>query len=222
MRFSSLVGSGAAAAVLVASSASAATTENPHLLAARHHLPPHPEPPHHFHHDAIHELDAAAGGERYVADVLYHHNVHRRNHSAPDLQYHFQLADTAERIAKTCNFEHEMQYDGGEYGQNIAAGVPWQGVSFVISDLWYNNEVSYYSRLYGIPDPTFDKKWGHFTQMVWKRTTHVGCYTQHCPNGVENAPGTYDYTEMFEASMRRTLGSQGGIIRCMEIVDHDD
>lgn len=30
------------------------------------------------------------------------------------------------------------------------------------------------------------EKWGHFSQIVWKGTTHVGCYTAHCPNGLGN------------------------------------
>ncbi|KAM3416095.1 hypothetical protein BST61_g9576 [Cercospora zeina] len=188
MRFSSLVSGGVAAAVLVASPASATAAEHHHLAARQHH---HPEIQH-LPRDASHEHDAA--GQDYVGDVLYHHNVHRRNHSAADLEYSFALAATAERIARTCNFEHAMSYDGGEYGQNIAAGIPWQGISHVISDLWYNKELPYYSRLYGIPDPTFNRKWGHLTQMVWKQTTHVGCYTQHCPDGVEHASGTFDYT----------------------------
>ncbi|KAF2206662.1 hypothetical protein CERZMDRAFT_89152 [Cercospora zeae-maydis SCOH1-5] len=180
MRFSSLVSSGAAAAALVASPASATATEQHHHLAPRQRNLP--------------ESRQFSHGEGYVNDVLYHHNVHRSNHSAPDLQYHFGLADTAEKIARTCKFEHILSYDGGEYGQNIAAGIPWQDVGVVISDFWYNKELPYYSRLYGIPNPTFQKRWGHFTQMVWKQTTHVGCFTQHCPNGVKNAPGTYDYT----------------------------
>ncbi|KAI5370810.1 Putative CAP domain-containing protein [Septoria linicola] len=130
----------------------------------------------------------------YVEQVLQHHNVHRRNHSAPDLKFHYGLAKTAQAIAKTCNFQHAMNFDGGNYGQNIAAGVPAQKVSRVISDLWYNEEVSSYARLYGVANPRFSGAWGHFTQIVWKGTTHVGCYTQKCPEGIQNAPGTYDYT----------------------------
>jgi len=42
--------------------------------------------------------------------------------------------------------------------------------------------------LYGkaSPDMSNFENWGHFSQVVWKDTKSVGCYTQACPNGLEN------------------------------------
>lgn len=72
--------------------------------------------------------------------------------------------------------------DGGEYGQNIAAGVKADNVSAVITELFYNGEVSFYDNLYGQEDPSMDNfhEWGHFSQIVWKGTTEVGCATVDC------------------------------------------
>lgn len=42
----------------------------------------------------------------YKALVLQHHNIHRRNHSAPDLTWSDQLAQYAETTAKTCKWGH--------------------------------------------------------------------------------------------------------------------
>lgn len=78
--------------------------------------------------------------------------------------------------------------NGGGYGQNIAAGVESANISAVITDLFYNAEEPLFSSNYGMADPDMSlfEKWGHFSQIVWKGTTHVGCYTAHCPNGLGN------------------------------------
>ena len=52
----------------------------------------------------------------------------------------------------------------------------------------HNNEIGYYPLPYGNnnPDMTNFEKWGHYSQIVWKSTTSVGCATQYCPNGLAN------------------------------------
>lgn len=54
----------------------------------------------------------------------------------------------------------------------------------MITNLMYNDEINYFPTPYGSADPDmgmFDK-WGHFSQIVWKETTHVGCATVTCPS----------------------------------------
>jgi hypothetical protein len=70
------------------------------------------------------------------------------------------------------------------YGQNLAASIPNANVSAQLSEGWYNGEEPVFSPYYGIDNPavseeTFEK-YGHFTQMVWKDTTSVGCATYDC------------------------------------------
>jgi len=57
----------------------------------------------------------------------------------------------------------------------------------MITNAMYNGEMPNYPE-YGVdnPDMTNFSKWGHFSQIVWKATTSVGCYTQYCPNGLAN------------------------------------
>ncbi|KXT07185.1 hypothetical protein AC578_2475 [Pseudocercospora eumusae] len=123
--------------------------------------------------------------------VIVHHNIHRTNHSASPLTYDEGLASTAAKIAATCNFEHQMDVDGGGYGQNLAAGTTEDQIGDAITDMWYNGEVGYYANDYGQENPDMSNfgNWGHFSQMVWKATEKVGCATQNCPGGVQNAPG---------------------------------
>jgi Cysteine-rich secretory protein family len=46
----------------------------------------------------------------------------------------------------------------------------------------YNDECMNYASYYDLPNPPMDNfdAIGHFTQIVWKDTTTVGCWTQLC------------------------------------------
>lgn len=77
--------------------------------------------------------------------------------------------------------------DGGGYGQNIGYGVDENQIGVMITNLMYNNEIGYFPLPYGQPSPSMQyfEQWGHFSQIVWKSTTHVGCATVMC-NGLGN------------------------------------
>ena len=131
---------------------------------------------------------ASSSATSYQEIVVAHHNVHRSNHSASALTWDDDLASTAQTIAETCVYAHSMNVNGGGYGQNIAAGVKSDNVSAVITELFYNGEVNFFADLYGeaSPDMTNFDSWGHFSQLVWKGTTKVGCYTEYCSGGLSN------------------------------------
>ncbi|EON61764.1 hypothetical protein W97_00980 [Coniosporium apollinis CBS 100218] len=118
----------------------------------------------------------------YADLVLRHHNVHRANHSAPALVWDENLAAIAREIGSSCKYEHNTKAGGGGYGQNIAAGVRENNVTAVITELFYNGEVNFYEGQYGKADPDMGNfhGWGHFSQIVWKETTAVGCHTFDC------------------------------------------
>ena len=71
-----------------------------------------------------------------------------------------------------------------------------------VNDGWYNGEVNKYPRgAYGNEPPndgTFSS-WGHFSQLVWKGTQQVGCYTQYCQAGtiVKGMPSFYTVCNYF-------------------------
>lgn len=46
--------------------------------------------------------------DTYKGLVLLNHNIHRANHSVPDLVYNNTLASYAEQIAKTCIYDHSL------------------------------------------------------------------------------------------------------------------
>lgn len=52
----------------------------------------------------------------------------------------------------------------------------------MITNLMYNDEMEYFNGLYGKANPSMSNfdSWGHFSQIVWKDTTKVGCSTVMC------------------------------------------
>jgi uncharacterized protein YkwD len=135
----------------------------------------------------------AYNGDVYAQRVIDHHNIHRSNHSAGSVTWDANMAAIALEIANSCNYAHNTQAGGGGYGQNIAAGAPADNITSVITDIFYNNEMPNYASMYGQATPANinDEKafdgYGHFTQIVWKGTTSVGCATVDC-TGKKNGP----------------------------------
>ncbi|KIW21141.1 hypothetical protein PV08_01721 [Exophiala spinifera] len=126
----------------------------------------------------------------YQQGILDSHNIHRRNSSVPDLTWSDNMASIAAQIAASCVYAHDTSTGGGGYGQNIGAGAAPSDVPGMITNEMYNNEINWYPLPYGVePDMTNFEKWGHYSQIVWKSTTSVGCATQYCPNGLANTGG---------------------------------
>ena len=73
------------------------------------------------------------------------------------------------------------------YGaSNIDKDGAAEAASQAIYDMWYKGEVNLFpSSAYGRPNPDMGgfHDWGHFTQVVWKSTTKIGCYSKLCPAG---------------------------------------
>ncbi|KAL2157875.1 hypothetical protein VTH06DRAFT_4928 [Thermothelomyces fergusii] len=139
----------------------------------------------------------------YASTVVYHHNLHRSNHSAGALAWSDEHAGYAKTLAERCVFAHDTSIGGGGYGQNLAmwgsSGNPealgsTESVARAITDGWYNDELELFpSSEYGKDNPDMSnfKKWGHFSQLVWKGTEKVGCYTNFCPPGTLSSYGSW-------------------------------
>ena len=77
---------------------------------------------------------------------------------------------------------------GGGYGQNIANGVAPGNISSILTNGLYNDEFEKYGGQWGNDNPDMSQfeGWGHLSQMIWKDTTSVGCYTSSCaPAGAD-------------------------------------
>ncbi|KIV92754.1 hypothetical protein PV10_04023 [Exophiala mesophila] len=125
----------------------------------------------------------------YKQGILDSHNIHRANHTVNALVWDDRLTNIAAQIAASCVYAHDTSTGGGGYGQNIGAGSPPSDIPAMITNLMYNNEINYYPGYGTEPSMANFHLWGHFSQIVWKSTTSVGCATQYCPNGLANTGG---------------------------------
>jgi len=107
-----------------------------------------------------------------VQKFLDTHNSFRAQYGASPLVWNDALATKAQQWASHCEFKHS---NGalGPYGENLAAGT---GSGFDVDaavKLW-TDEASSYDPNNPVPS--------HFTQVVWKSTTELGCVLYICNN----------------------------------------
>lgn len=114
----------------------------------------------------------------FTSSVLNSTNTYRAQHNATALAYNTTLAsfaqsylDTGVGPGDTCMFEHS----GGPYGENLAIGYPTVEAGI---EAWGDEREEY-----NFGRGRFSKGTGHFTQLVWKATTDVGCGGRWCGEG---------------------------------------
>lgn len=95
----------------------------------------------------------------------------------PPVSWSNEVAATAQewanhlRDAMDCGLEHA---DGSGYGENLAAGSNVDAQRAV--DMWASEKESYsYSAEY-----VFENDTGHYTQIVWRASTKIGCASASC------------------------------------------
>lgn len=154
---------------------------------------------------------AEASPTDYISTALYHHNKHRANHSSPALTWDDTLASYSLATAQKCVFAHDMTEGTAGYGQNLAAyGTTGDLNSLDLSTLvadaitnqWYYGEAS--AVPYGQNDPAVTNvpEFLHFTAMVWKASTTVGCATVQCPAG-----SIFSYHSLYTVCDYKTEGN---------------
>ena len=52
------------------------------------------------------------GSANYINPIMYQHNIHRMNHSVVNLAWDAGLASTAQKIAASCYYGHNVTVDG--------------------------------------------------------------------------------------------------------------
>ena len=130
--------------------------------------------------------DAGAGGDFAQAFVDAHNDARRSaeptpSPALPELSWDPALADLAATWARGCVFEHSM----GETGENLAI-FSWSVQPAEVVDAWFS-EIADYD--YGDNTCAAGKMCGHYTQLVWRDTTRVGCALQVCDDVAGFGPG---------------------------------
>jgi len=114
----------------------------------------------------------------FISAILQQHNTYRSALQLPDLVWSPELAKDALAWAQHLASINEGQHDAsvrGREGENLFWGT---ADAFSYSDMvaMWGNEKSAFR--YGVfPDVSTNKSAmvGHYTQIVWKNTTSVGC-----------------------------------------------
>jgi uncharacterized protein YkwD len=119
--------------------------------------------------------DQARFDKGWIAETLKVHNDLRMLHSAPPLQWSIECAEEAQKAADfSTRFDGVQHTHNKDYGQNIFKGKPgYYGAEDAIKS-WYD-ELTHPGYKW-TPETDMDgmSGCGHFTQVVWKETTHVG------------------------------------------------
>ncbi|CAG8890562.1 unnamed protein product [Penicillium egyptiacum] len=135
-------------------------------------------------------------------------NEYRVNHDANPLKWNDTLADYSREWAEACVWKHSKS----SYGENLAFG--YENVSAAV--IAWGNE----GDMYNFGKPTgFTEETGHFTQLVWKSTTQVGCAAFNCgyakndnfkrDNGVEVREDVFEAVVMAPRPSRDETGGDG-------------
>ena len=110
--------------------------------------------------------------------LLNEHNSKRAKHCTASLTWSAKVAADAQAKANTCPTGHnpEELKQLGE-GENLYWGAG-KGASAKAAIDWWYAEIRSYN--FDQPVLTDNPQVGHFTQMVWKGSTQLGCGTKVC------------------------------------------
>ncbi|XP_052833722.1 peptidase inhibitor 15-like [Octopus bimaculoides] len=110
--------------------------------------------------------------------IVRFHNKIRGQERAADmmkLSWSFQLAKEADQWAHKCVFEHAMIARGQNLGLIGDPGSIKYNIQHIMQ-LWVDEKKKYDPRKKGCNNSC------HYTQLVWAKTTHVGCSIHFCNN----------------------------------------
>ena len=124
-------------------------------------------------------VDDSTPSDEIERRFLAAHNVERTRVGAPPLVWSETLEaeadDWARALIETGRFAHDPRPHG--HGENLWTG--WGGRAFTPEDMvgdWIRERADYRPGVF--PDVSRTGDWvavGHYTQLIWSGTTHVGC-----------------------------------------------
>lgn len=112
--------------------------------------------------------------------ALSKHNTYRTIHHSPKLTQASSLNTTAqswaEYLATNALFEHSSRNQRNNAGENLYVYYT-TGSSISATTLANQTVKAWYDEVadYDYANPGFSSETGHFTQVVWKSTTQLGC-----------------------------------------------
>ncbi|MBU6449776.1 MAG: CAP family protein [Rhodospirillales bacterium] len=109
-----------------------------------------------------------------IAELLAAHNQYRSALGLPPLHWSTSLAERAQRWAEHLAAIGQLVHSGS--GQNLAMAAAGTQSLTQLVQLWGNEQANFTDGVF--PDISTTGNWmdaGHYSQMIWRSTTKVGC-----------------------------------------------
>ena len=125
---------------------------------------------------------APVGPDDLKTAVLAAHNAERHAVGVPDLVWSDALAARAatwaQHLVGLGRLQHSPQDTRGDTGENLAMGTAGRYTPADMMAGWVSEKASFKSGMFPSVSTTGSRTAvGHYTQMVWRDTTEVGCAT---------------------------------------------
>jgi hypothetical protein len=117
---------------------------------------------------------APAWADPSSSELLAAHNAYRAALGLPPLHWSAQLAAHAQAWADHLAAIGRLDHSGS--GQNLAMAAAGTMSLTQLVDLWGSEQANFTDGIF--PDISTTGNWadaGHYSQMIWARTTEVGC-----------------------------------------------
>ncbi|KAF6364270.1 cysteine rich secretory protein 2 [Rhinolophus ferrumequinum] len=119
-------------------------------------------------------------------EIVDKHNELRKSVSPPAsnmlrMEWNKEATSNAQKWANKCTLEHSNAADrktSMKCGENIYMSSDPDAWSKAIQN-WYDESQNF---VYGVGPKSSNVAVGHYTQVVWYSSYHVGCGVAYCPN----------------------------------------
>ncbi|MDE1905456.1 MAG: hypothetical protein KGH75_03280 [Rhodospirillales bacterium] len=118
--------------------------------------------------------DDTQNSQDSIAELLAAHNQYRASLGLPPLHWSSRLAEKAQSWAEHLAAIGQLVHSGS--GQNLAMASPGSESLTQLVQLWGSEQANFTDGVF--PDISTTGNWmdvGHYSQMVWRATTEVGC-----------------------------------------------
>lgn len=122
-----------------------------------------------------------ADDKDFAESILKAHNDKRSKHNVDALSWDEKVYKYAQDYADQYDCSGGLSHSGGKYGENLAVGYDTADKAV---NAWYEEGTDY--------DYSSSSSFDHFTQIVWKDTTKLGCAYKDCSSSDRFIVCSYD------------------------------
>lgn len=129
-----------------------------------------------------------ANADPLADEFVEAHNTLRAQDNVGPVAWDETVAAYAQDYANKRSENCDMVHSHGQYGENLAEA-SWDITPTEAVKMWYGEKADYD---YASNTCADGKVCGHYTQVVWAKSTHIGCAKVQCKNGYTFVTCNYD------------------------------